>query len=423
MGDSNGDEMVLPPIMNSVLCYTSTARHSMRNDDIVRVCLAFYKEEQILKAKDLIFNLVGEKPIRRRNENRKTNELQDVMAILKRCDEKRMDLPKFVADSYDSLPPSSGFDVVAESLISLIDEISLLRKEVEFLKEKRVTDLAANRDMTMLKEDVITVKGELRKLNHKLIGENIRRNSILLNTIDQNEIPLCDDQEGAWGTERKEMTLSPISPMINSNNPENRAYGSLCESQPPISTVAQICTPSFSPSAPPASQIHEQPWMHILMNDDGGPATAPSFADVCRENSEIIHNSPAGKSRKNTDRMSRVDNEGFQMVEGKRKRQNNIVGAKNMKSVGLIKGAVRSADLYIGNCDLDVSEESLTKYIEEEVGVNAINCSILVSKNVRCKSFKVELSIKDRQKVLVPEIWPEGIIVRKFYNPRNKSSS
>ena len=57
------DDLRVPPLINNVLCYASTARHSMRHDDIAKVCLTYYKEEEILKAKDTLFNLVGEKSI------------------------------------------------------------------------------------------------------------------------------------------------------------------------------------------------------------------------------------------------------------------------------------------------------------------------------------------------------------------------
>ena len=40
-------------IIDNVLCYVSTARHTLKNDDILQTCLAFYKEEEIIKAKDL----------------------------------------------------------------------------------------------------------------------------------------------------------------------------------------------------------------------------------------------------------------------------------------------------------------------------------------------------------------------------------
>ena len=61
-------------VINKVLCYVSTAIHSMRNDDIIRICLAFYKEDDIIAAKDALYERTGEKPKRRRNENRMINK-------------------------------------------------------------------------------------------------------------------------------------------------------------------------------------------------------------------------------------------------------------------------------------------------------------------------------------------------------------
>ena len=47
-------------------------------------------------------------------------------------------------------------------------------------------------------------------------------------------------------------------------------------------------------------------------------------------------------------------------------------------------------------------------------------CQLLASKNENSKSFKVTLKLNDRQKLLSSEVWPEGIICRKFYSPRNQ---
>ena len=81
---SVNEETLKSPIISGVLCYTSTARHSVRHDDIVRICLAFFKEDDIIKGKDILCNIIGEKPKRRRHENRIMNEVRD---ILKRCDD------------------------------------------------------------------------------------------------------------------------------------------------------------------------------------------------------------------------------------------------------------------------------------------------------------------------------------------------
>ena len=54
---------------------------------------------------------------------------------------------------------------------------------------------------------------------------------------------------------------------------------------------------------------------------------------------------------------------------------------------------------------------------------DVIECSELETKSVRYKSFKVTLTENDRDKLLVHEYWPVGIVVRKFFNPRVRNNS
>ena len=116
MAQTSDSENEVTPIINNVLCYMSTARHSMRSDDIIRACLVFYKEDDIIKGKDLLYEIAGEISIRRRNENRKFNELQDILDLFKKCDDNDKKIPKFVADTYNGMPPSSGFDIAAQAV-------------------------------------------------------------------------------------------------------------------------------------------------------------------------------------------------------------------------------------------------------------------------------------------------------------------
>ena len=119
--------------IDNLLCYASTARHSMKSDEIVRICVAFYKENDIINSKDHLCELMGEKPKRRRNENRLVNEMKDIMDLLTRSDDNDISLPRFVVDSFNGLPPTSGFEVVANYIMQLNDELLTLR-EVTHLK-------------------------------------------------------------------------------------------------------------------------------------------------------------------------------------------------------------------------------------------------------------------------------------------------
>ena len=48
-------------VISNILCYISTARRALRSDDIVRSCLAFYSQDDVIKGKDLLCDLVEEK--------------------------------------------------------------------------------------------------------------------------------------------------------------------------------------------------------------------------------------------------------------------------------------------------------------------------------------------------------------------------
>ena len=50
--------------IDNLLCYASTARHSLKNDEIIRICVAFYKETDIIKSKDVLCDFLGQKGIR-----------------------------------------------------------------------------------------------------------------------------------------------------------------------------------------------------------------------------------------------------------------------------------------------------------------------------------------------------------------------
>ena len=80
------------------------------------------------------------------------------------------------------------------------------------------------------------------------------------------------------------------------------------------------------------------------------------------------------------------------------------------------------ADLYIGNCDLGATADILSKYIKEDLNVDIAKCEKLQSKYDNYTSFKITLNVNDRIKLLSSEVWPDGIVCRKFFSPRNNHS-
>ena len=429
----NVNSEVLPAsiVINKVLCYTSTARHTMKNDDIVRICLAFYSDEEIIGGKDMLYELAGEKPKRRRHENRRINEIQDLLDMLRKCESSGISLPTYVADSYDCLPPSSGFEVVAQSIVSLMDETTSLRKEVEALREQRFNETVHQQDIKMIKEDVVTMKGELRKINHRILGEAARRNSLVLESFGGSQLTSTDKRS-------------------NRKCKSNDALEA-CESMHEYTSldIRECCNVSMgSPSAPPASQ---EPWGFLArpFQDAGGNPSAPpppSFASMVKgpetglEGESVSPSAPPlsqqvipsgqmmelslgavpKKKALMTSGKSSVflDEDGYQLVQKTNRKRNDIIGRKKETNGETLRSAKKNVDIYVGNCDLNVTIESLSEYILNEMNIKIDNCEMLISRNTRSRSFKVTLNLKDRDKLLSPEVWPEDIICRKFFNPR-----
>ena len=433
-------------IIDAVLCYVSTARHSMRSDDIMRVCLAFFKDEDIIRAKDMIYEIAGVKPKRRRHENRMINEMQDLLDMIKLCDENKMKLPKYVSDSFDSMPPTSGFEVIATYMKSFIDEIVVLKDEIKFLKENRFSVNVDKDDAIHMKEDIIAIKGELRKLNHRLLGGELRRNSMLLQSLDKNSVIMSSKKCDSKGTKNANknsernadcVDLSNFSDHISefeniaeisgcalefqrgSVTPIAPTYADLARVAP-RKRLGEVTAPSsisFSPSAPTFSQISSPVRGSGVLCGEGGHSLSPSAPPLSQE-------SPSAQlSGALHSRQVNVDSEGFTLVENKKKKSKSVVvGSRRNAEGGGIKGAKRVADLYIGNCDLDVSVDSLISHISKETGIRVHKCEPIKSKSHVSKSFKISLNMNDRQKLLNPDIWPEDIVCRKFYNPRHLSS-
>ena len=114
---------------------------------------------------------------------------------------------------------------------------------------------------------------------------------------------------------------------------------------------------------------------------------------------------------------SRANDDGFITV--KKKLQRKRIVSTRMHGGAVLKNSPRRADIYVGNCDVDVSPESLQQYIEEEVKIKVKKCEKLITRYDNYASFKVTLFINDREKLLSSDVWPSDIVCRKYYSPRN----
>ena len=276
-----------------------------------------------------------------------------------------------------------------------------------------------------MQEDLLLIKGELRKLNHKLMKDDLRRNSLLLSTVEKQSL----DEHESIG----------IDDCATDSHADSSLSKNVTQSVPmDVPDIERDIGESLSPSAPELSQ--EQQILDRLLFDEGGEPSAPSFADICKgqhresgvsdgRSSDVVlkekhsytnttTNNSAGSSHV---KDNRVDKDGFILVNRK-KQKKNVVGSRESSS-SLLRSASRTADLYVGNCDVDVTTESLTQYICDVMKVKIHKCEQLETKYSNYTSFKVTLFVNDRMDLLSEDVWPSGIVCRKYYKPRNSTQS
>ena len=76
-----------------------------------------------------------ERSVKRRGDHPNKAEITDILDLFRKYDENDISIPTFVADSFDSMPPTAGYDLIAPMLMSLVDELSGLKKDLMTFKD------------------------------------------------------------------------------------------------------------------------------------------------------------------------------------------------------------------------------------------------------------------------------------------------
>ena len=90
------------------------------------------------------------------------------------------------------------------------------------------------------------------------------------------------------------------------------------------------------------------------------------------------------------------------------------------KEVHQLRAVKRTADVFIGRMDNDVTIEEIKDYISVNFELNVLNMEQLVIKTDKYRAYKVTVNMNERDKLFNAELWPEDVIVDKFYNRRSK---
>lgn len=95
--------------------------------------------------------------------------------------------------------------------------------------------------------------------------------------------------------------------------------------------------------------------------------------------------------------------------------RNSVFGTKI--NCSKFTGAPRILDVYIGRCNKDTVNDNIFEHCVE-AGIRPVKCEALPIKSEWYCSFKLTVNASDRETLMTPDFWPDGIVARKYYRPR-----
>ena len=101
--------------------------------------------------------------IRRKGPNKVKTEIKDILNLFENADNDNLNLPKCVADNFNSLPPISGFECVARRIVTLTEEIEALKSELAIFRDNNDNYKKGMEDCINIKMDIADIKTMLVK--------------------------------------------------------------------------------------------------------------------------------------------------------------------------------------------------------------------------------------------------------------------
>ena len=398
MADSADNNDVNKEIrINDVLCYLTTGRNSLSRDNIVVNAVAYYTGEVIFSAKEIIFSFSNERAVKRKVTNEHPNpavmNVKDILTLLDKM-EGKVPIPSFVAANYNSLPPNN-FGPLAAVLCSLKDEIAALRNEVCQLREVNAENVSSNIDNACVKQDISDIKLMLQ-------------NS--LNTGAQNKVQknLDRSQDGVSYAATARNISSRAEPTRTGN------YGRLQEEKIGMTS---------------GRKEHSNP-TPIQRNDYSNTQSVRQRYPTQRNNNVEPSVQPVQQTL-NVEQSDR-NSESWQVV-GRSSRQNNrrMLSRRgnreaNVSGTGTVSnnlvGVQRMMDIFVGGCDKNSNEDGIKKHCET-LGIQLMKVEELTTKSEWYKAYKISMKATDKDKLMLPDSWPQGIFVRRYFKPRTVNNT
>ncbi|XP_060802244.1 uncharacterized protein LOC132902175 [Amyelois transitella] len=373
-------------VINEVLAFVSNKIDVMDEDSIAHICVSAFSENDILDAKNLLFESV---PTTKKKKQRKRNgktlrNIDDIICLLKETDPE--EIPIFVARELQKLPPVL-FDHV--DVTRILKDLLKIQQDVNLIKSNYVTS-----------EQLSIVKDDIQYLKHTPLIENNncninnRRGACLIDSFSYNSgpmglHPLCENTIVDIN-DHQHSTSSPKLVYRDMQCPQNHStdQGNILKQtqvrdiQEAGSQRVQICDGAAAVTHARAEPV---------------PATAHSI-EACDKTSTIGLRHTVGQPDKtlvedrNDDRRRPIlSNEEWTLVQKKRRRYKfaGMRGKAMLEPEEKFKAADVKTPIYIYNVGKEVTENDICDYIKKRANINVTVEKVVMKVSKDYQSYKI----------------------------------
>ena len=422
-------------VINSLLCFISSAKNDYTKSVLLEVANSFYSHERIKEAKIEITTILNKDLIWRRDPDKKLKDLKDVLDFYDELEQSKLK-KKFVSDSYKQMPPV-GLEFVASVLTNLASEVAkineVLPKIVDIKSEvlntaDTVREMAVN--MKDLKDnfknavvglqeasDEVSQRDELQLLQdirsfRLSIGGDINDKPSANKDIDKNIAATSSEVGESVGV----MNSIPI-PNSSINKVQGATSGAIpkhhVSSRKSSSDEENNYELNFSVDSNEEDSRHQnglkEPWNLVV-------SSRQKKKDRRQQQQQQLKAQVSQPSQRRSGNQHKPGGAGQQ----RRPSTTRIMGKRTEGHT--FRAVKRTVDVFLGRVDPSVTVDDIKQYIGENFDINILNVDQLAIKSDRFVAFKITVNLNDRDALFNCDMWPEDVIIDKFYSHRSNRS-
>lgn len=353
---ANGKTLVEDELLNFLVVKMKT----LSQEDIILLTVNHFGSEWIENSKKALFDLCPNTTQRFVTHKGPQKDANNVKSCLKVLNEAGENIPRFVSHNLDELPPITYNSIDVSCMLRTLERVSA--------------------DISSLKQAVSEQTGHSDDLRSIAIGLNQR---------------LCAVEK--CGTPAKNAALPP-------GRDEEAANPGVDDARRvPVGTEPTVIEPGRTPGVimDPAVNTAVGNAIHLPIL----PASPP-YSSVVKKGRQRQHladkvtSQPRHKPRLNSTR---------------REKKSGVVGTGVCGSIRVVK--TKLVSVFASRFSPDVDSEELTCYLKGKLQRD-VTCQKIDSVQKRYNSFKITAECAKVEEMYEPELWPEGIFVRRFFEAR-----